>query len=144
MKPSIAFTRVWADDDVVELEVAVCDGISVFRNQVYEGHAHLDDVATDLESFKIQIHGGLLDIELGSFGPECANGAFHARLHFPDAGLLYISCKQQSDFKDFSRKSVAAEASLYLKTEPALLDRFIVAFALLAANKAEAAVLEAI
>jgi hypothetical protein len=144
MKAGIHLTKIWFDDDVVELRVDVSDGNSFFSNRVYVGYSTLADVVAELNVFKDQVYGGLLDIRLGEFGLEFANGAFHARLHFAKPGKLYITCKQQSKFEDFSVTKVASEATIYLKTEPALLDNFIVDLRSLYMEKREEAYLEAI
>ena len=144
MKSGIHFTKVWFDDDMIELKIDVSDGISSFSNRVYVGYSTLTDVVAELEVFKDHVHGGLLDIRFGEFGPEYASGAFHARLHFPKPGRLYITSKQQSEFGEFSVTKVASEATLYLKTEPVLLDNFIGELRRLDAKKCEEAHLEAI
>jgi len=144
MKPGVHLTKVWFDDDMMELKIDVSDGISSFSNRVYVGYSAFADVVAQLDAFKDHIHGGLLDIRFGEFGPEYANGAFHARLHFAKPGGLYISSKQQSEFGEFSVTKVASEATLYLKTEPALLDNFIDELRRLNAKKSEEAHLEAI
>ena len=144
MKSGLHLTKVWFDDDVIELQVDVSDGISCFSNRVYVGYSALADVVARLDVFKDHIHGGLLDIRFGEFGPEYANGAFQARLHFPKPGRLYISSKQQSGFGEFSVTKVASEATLYLKTEPALLDNFIEELRGLNAKRRQDAHLEAV
>jgi len=144
MKPGIQLTKVWFDQDTVELKVDVSDGTSFFSNRVYVGYSALAEAVAQLDAFKSHIHGGLLDIRFGEFGPEYANGAFHARFHFAKPGRLYISCRQQSEFGEFSVTKVASEATLYLKTEPALLDNFISELKGLDAKWREEAHLEAI
>lgn len=143
MQPSVVFTRIWSDDDLTELEIAVCDGSSIFRNQLYVYPDQLRQTVKDLKAFRLQIHGGVLDLEFGSFGPEYANGAFHARLHFPDGNKLFVTCRQQHRFIDFAKKNIAAEATLYLVSTTASLDRFVSDFAALTKRKAEEAVLRA-
>ena len=71
--------------------------------------------------------GEIYDIEFGKFGPEYASGAFHARLHFDmeGRGQLFVTVHAESDWYTFSRTHVASRATLYLRTEPGLLDRFI-------------------
>src|SRR5215510_13154315 len=123
MTKGIRFSNVWSDDDLVELRVEVSDGDSTFTNQVYVGHGMLADTVSNLSVFKDQLHGGLLDVRFGEFGPEFANGAFHARFHFPEPGRLYITCRQESEFVKFSKKTVASRATMYIKSEPVLLDR---------------------
>ncbi len=81
MKPGVHLTKVWFDDDMMELKIDVSDGISSFSNRVYVGYSAFADVVAQLDAFKDHIHGGLLDIRFGEFGPEYANGAFHAMLH---------------------------------------------------------------
>lgn len=96
-------------------------------------------VVSDLKVFRTQVHGGILDVCLGSFGPEYSGGAFDARFHFQKLGQLYITCRQQSQFTDFPLRLVADEATIHLKTEPVLLDYFIVGLtALYMGNPAEA------
>lgn len=144
MNSGIRISRIWSDDDLVELMVQVSDGTSHFANQAYVGHAALADVISKLDRFKNQLHGGLLDVRFGEFGCEYANGAFHARLHFPRPGRLYVSCRQESEFREFGKKTVASSASMYLQSEPGLLDRFIDQLRDLASGASEEAQLEAI
>lgn len=56
----------------------VADGMSRFANRVYVGFRALADTIADLDAFRTQIHGGILDVRFGEFGCEYANGAFHA------------------------------------------------------------------
>lgn len=144
MRRGIHLTKVWFDNDVVELRIDVSDGNSLFSNQVYVGYSMLANVTAELDVFKDHVYGGVLDIRLGEFGPEYANGAFYARLHFAKPGKLYITCRQQSEFKDFSLTKAASEATLYLETEPALLDNFISDLRSLYTGQCEKASLEVI
>jgi hypothetical protein len=127
MKPSIVIEKVWSDDLVVEFEITTSDGWSQFCVRAYVGHKHLETVVADLDRFKSQVYDGIYDIEFGKFGPEFANGAFLARLHFyPEGrGGLFITVRTESDWRPFSKTEVASRATLNLKSEPALLDRFI-------------------
>ena len=125
MKPQLRLTKIRQDDDVVELRIEACDGVSTFSNKVYAGHQYLRDVVIELETFKDHINGGLYDLRLGEFGPEYASGALHARMHFHDRGKLLVSVNMQSEYSDFGKKNVASEASLYMISEPSLLDSFI-------------------
>ncbi len=125
MKSGISFKKIRSDDDAVELKVDSSDGDSLFSTEVYVGHQDVNDLVVGLENFKDQIHGGIFDIELGSFGPEYAGGAFHARPHFRERGKIHITVSAQSKFEVFGIKNVAGEATLYMVSEPALLDAFI-------------------
>jgi len=125
--PSIAIEKVWSDSDVVEFEITTSDGCSQFCVKVYAGHENLESLIADLDRFKGQVYGGIYDIEFGKFGPEYANGAIQARLHFhPDGrGHLFITVRAESEWRPFSKTDVASHAILYLKSEPGLLDRFV-------------------
>jgi hypothetical protein len=125
MDRGIRIARIWSDDDMVELTIEVVDVTSRFANRVYVGFGHLADTIAKLDTFKTHVHGGLLDVRFGEFGCEYAKGAFHARFHFPKPGRLYITSEQESEFHEFGRKTVASCATMYLSSEPALLDRFI-------------------
>ena len=144
MSAGIKFSRIWFDDDAVQLKIESSDGKSIFCNEVYVGHQALDDLIAGLSTFRNHVHGGLFDIVLGSFGPEYASGAFQARLHFQSPGKIVITVKAQSDFQEFGIKTVASEATLYLRTEPVLLDNFISALGALKSGKHDDASLQAI
>ncbi len=53
------------------------------------------------------------------------------------------SVRGQSNFEEFGIKTVASEATLYLRTEPALLDNFIAELDALKSGKRDDAKLEA-
>jgi hypothetical protein len=144
MKPGIYFTKLWFDDDMVELKIQVSDGQSIFVNEVYVGHQQLADLVTELDRFKTHVHGGIHDIAFGAFGPEYASGAFHARLHFQERGILFVTVRSQCEFWDFAKKNVASEATLYLRTEPALLDNFVEQMGQVSRGKRDDMLLEAI
>ena len=144
MKPGIMITRLWFDVDVVELRIRVSDGTSSFFNDVYVAHDTLEDAVSSLQAFRNHLHGGLLDLQFGEFGPEFAKGAFHVRFHFPVPGRLFVTCKQESEFVEFGNKQVASKATLYVKSEPVLLDRFIEEMVALVARTSAEAELEGI
>ncbi len=127
MNAGISIQKVWFDDDVVEFEIKTSDGVSLFCTKVYVGHEALKEGIADLDRFKSHVYGGIYDIRFGEFGPEYANGAFQARLNFQKSGQgrLYITVNAQSDWDEFNNREVASQATLYLTSEPALLDNFI-------------------
>jgi hypothetical protein len=55
------------------------------------------------------------------------SGALHARFHFPVPGRLFVSCEQESEFVEFAKKEVAGRAMMFIRSEPARLDRLIAA-----------------
>lgn len=144
MKAGIRLTRIWADDDMLELEVEICDGRSLFANRIYVGHDQLAETVSGLHVFKDQIYDGLFNLRFGEFGPEYASGALDARLHFRKQGKILVRVSAQSDFSRFDGREVASEATLYLVTEPALLDNFIVALRGLSKEENHQSELEAI
>jgi hypothetical protein len=142
MHNGISISKIWSDDDVDELRILVTDNASSFSNTAYIGRGQLGELARQLSIFRNHIHGGIKDIRFGEFGPEYANGAFHARLHFRAPGKLYVSTQQQSAFASFSTGEVASEAKMYLVSEPVLLDNFIAELGGLANGAREDATLE--
>jgi hypothetical protein len=125
MNPGIKFTKIWEDEDLLELEIQIADGSSLLETKAYIGHSEFNEAINRLETFQDHIHGGIVDIEVGRFGPEYASGAFHARLNFYEKYKIIASCKLQYDFKDFGKKNVASEGTLYFLTAPLLLKSFI-------------------
>lgn len=127
MRPSVAFKKIWADDDMVELTISISDGKSLFQCDVYVAHQTLAETANELGVLKDHVYGGLYDLRFGEFGPEYASGAFHARFEFHPSGngKLSITAKAESDWDDFTHTKVASNATLYLRTEPGLFDNWL-------------------
>lgn len=146
MKPSIKLKKIWQDDDMVELTVSVTDGMSLFQCDIYVGHQSLSEAVKNLNEFKNHVYGGLFDLRFGEFGPEYASGAFHARFQFHHSGngKLSITAKAESEWNEFTRTMVASKATLYLRTEPALLDNWLVSLKGLAKETRDEAILECI
>lgn len=143
MKTGIYLRKIWFDNDVVELRVECSDGTSRFVTKVYAAH-DVNGAVEELSIFKTHVHGGIYELVLGAFGPEYAGGAFHARLHYRAPGQIFITVRGESDFEEFGIKTVASEATLYLRTEPALLDNFIAELAELKSGNRDDAHLEAV
>ena len=144
MTPGIKLTKIWADDDMLELRVQICDGRSVFVNQIYVGHRHLAEAVLGLDRFKDQVHGGLFNLRFGEFGPEYASGALDVRMHFRKQGKVLLRVLAESEFSDFDGREIASDATLHLLSEPALLDNFVAAIRMLSEGSREHAELEAI
>ena len=85
-------------------------------------------------------------MRFGEFGPEYASGAFHARFEFHQSGKgkLSITAKGESDWDDFTHTKVASNATLYLRTEPALFDNWLKALNSLKKGANDEVVLECI
>ena len=81
MQSFIRVSRRWEDDDILQLEIEVCDGSSTVLTGAYERLEWFTTVADGLERFGKQIYGGLFDLQAGNFGPEYASGALDARFH---------------------------------------------------------------
>lgn len=146
MTPSISFKKIWEDDDMVELTISINDGRSLFQCDAYVGHKTMADTVEDLTVFKDHIYGGLYDLRFGEFGPEYASGAFHARFEFHRSGngKLSITARAESDWNDFTHTKVASNATLYLRTEPALFDNWLKALSALKEGLIDDAMLECI
>jgi hypothetical protein len=144
MPSSIRISHKWSDEDVAQLEFVVSDGQSTSVTSAYVGLDWAQEVANELKAFARQVHGGIYDLEAGTPGPEFADGAFLARLHWFTPARLLIATRQQSDFFEFKGNQVATEATLFLRTEPALLDRFIDELRALHNHQREDATLECV
>ncbi|MGH9718971.1 MAG: hypothetical protein ACRD8O_02070 [Bryobacteraceae bacterium] len=125
MATFIRISPDWSDEDVLQLRIEVSDGASTFVSSAYVSPDWFGETADALERFGKQVYGGLYDMEAGTPGPEFAGGSFLARFHWYKPTGLFISARHESDFFDFKGHQVANEAKLFLRTEPALLDRFI-------------------
>ena len=129
---------------MVEIRTTVCDGRSLFTNETYVGHRQLHDTVRGLLTFKDHIHGGLFNVRFGEFGAEYASGALDIRLHFRKHAKIFIRVHAQSEFRVFEDRDIASEATLFLSSEPVLLDNFIVALAALSDGTSNDAEFEAI
>ncbi len=144
MEPHITITYGWSDDDVAELTFEVCDGGSQVVNSAYVGLGWPKEQGAGLATFSGQVHGGIYNLEAGDRGPEYARGAFEARFHYHKPTELYVSTFQQSEYFDFKRTHVATEATLYLRTEPGMLDEFVRSLKGLERSKGSTAILRCI
>ena len=146
MKPSIKFKKIWEDEDMIEITISVCDGRSQFLCDAYWGRIDIAEKLKDLITFKDQIYGGLYDLRIGEFGPEYASGAFYARFEFHRSGngKLAITTKSETDWEDFTHTKVASNATMYLRSEPALLDNWISGLKSLSKGNADNVILECI
>lgn len=144
MLPRITITRKWSDNDVAQLTFEVCDGLSVFTNEAYASLEWGATAAAALRTFGRQIHGGLFDLVAGAGGPEYASGSFRARFHYYKPNQLLISTIQQGDFFSFKGSQIAPTATMFLRTEPTLLDQFIAALPVLDAPEGGQAVLQCV
>jgi hypothetical protein len=144
MTPRIAITRTWSDNDVAQLAFEVCDGTSTFMNEAYVRLDWAVATASSLRAFAQQMHGGLFDLQAGEDGLEYAGGYIRARFHWYRPDQLLISTRQQGDHFPFKGSASAADARMFLKTEPALLDRFVAALPSLDAKSGGQAILECV
>jgi hypothetical protein len=144
MKPGIRFTKLSSDEDMLRLNIEICDGRSLFTTDVYVGHTFLADIVLGLHKFKDQIHGGLFNLRFGEFGPEYALGALDVRMHFRKGARLFLRVSAESQFSPFGDREAASEATLYLMSEPVLLDNFIPAFRMLSEGSVDHAELEVV
>lgn len=144
MNHSIRIATIWSDSDALQLRFEVSDGPSTFVSSAYATIGWFAKSAEALEQFGKQIHGGLFDLEAGGRGPEFADGAFSARFHWHRPNELFVSTLQESDFFEFKGLQVARCARMYVRTEPALLDRFVDELRIASTSEDPAATLECI
>lgn len=143
MTPGIRFTKLWSDDDMLDLKVEVCDGNSMFTTDIYVGHKHLADTVSELYKFKDHIRGGLFNLRFGEFGPEYASGALDVRMHFRTRGNLLLRVSAESRFREFEDRELASKATLHVVSEVGLLDNFILALRMLSEGSVDHAELKA-
>lgn len=141
MKPGITIRRFGAGDDPMRLEISSSDGSSLFHHSVYAGFNALKKLVEGLGVYRKHIHGGLYNIQFGQFGPEYGGGAFEARFHSQAPGKLFVSIKAESEWAPFKKAEVASSATLYMRSEPVLLDNFIEELRRLDAKEANEATL---
>ena len=142
MRSGVRFSRVWHDDDMVELRIEVADRTSSFVTTACTTAAELLRIHESLLGYREEFTGGAVELRFGEFGPQRGNGAFHARLQFQPPGSLFVCTHQQSGFLPFPSDMVANEARMHVLSEPVLLDRFIHQLQGLATGQCEEAVLD--
>ena len=94
---------------------------------MYFGVSDARGAANELQTFSSQVHGGNYDLSIGKFGPEYASGALNIRFHFHTSGngKLFLTVSGEYAWDDFADLKVASSSRMHLRTEPALLDKFI-------------------
>ncbi|MFJ9451923.1 hypothetical protein [Herbaspirillum sp. NPDC101397] len=141
MNAGICFTKIWSDDDLLELRIEINEGRSRFQTEVYAGHEQLGQLVLALEVFKGEAPGTQYDLRFGEFDPQFAAGACHFLLKFNARGVLIITAHLQSQFFDFDGKKVANEGKLHLRSHPAQLDDFLRGLAAIHNQHSDTAVL---
>jgi hypothetical protein len=71
-------------------------------------------------------------------------GALDVRMHFRKGARLFLRVSAESQFSPFGDREAASEATLYLMSEPVLLDNFIPAFRMLSEGSVDHAELEVV
>lgn len=122
--------QVWADyDTTVEMEICVsvadtfCNGSAKFTNTIYTNVGQVTQMLDQLSGFFEQTDS-VLEIELGGFGRQFANGFTKFKLQKSPKGLICITVFQQSDFGPTANVTIANEAKVHLVCEPSAIDRF--------------------
>ena len=116
---------IWSDQHLLELRFDDCDGRSLFSCDTYVARAWPQQVVDELSAFRAHLGDHPYELRAGTFGPDRANGAASCTLQFRPPGALLVSVHLQRAFEEFGGARVASEATLYLHTQPVLLDGFI-------------------
>lgn len=143
-RPGLTLTRVWSDESMLELRIDVCDGTSSFVNEVYAGFAGLEEDLAALQPLLGLPEGGAYDLAFGDVGRTWSGGGFRARFRFAFPGRLLVSCEQTSAPVEIGTTKVANSASIHLRSEPALLDRFVRELDAVAGGRRQTAFLEGV
>ena len=122
MEKRITFINIWSDDDIYELKIEVCDGNSTFCNNVYIDHSYLRKIISDLSKLS---NNKKYQINIGTFNPQHAGGAFQATLNIQSPLTMYIATHQQSDYETLFTKEIASEAKIYLISKPEYIQSFL-------------------
>lgn len=141
MNAGIYFTKIWSDDDLLELRIEINEGRFRFQTEVYTGHEQLGQFVLALEAFKGETPGSQYEFQFGEFDPQYAAGACHFLLKFNTRGMLIITAHLQSQFFDCDGKEVANESKLHLRSYPAQLDDFVRGLAAIHNQHSDSAVL---
>lgn len=143
-RPGLTLTRVWSDESMLELRIDVCDGTSSFVNEVYAGFAGLEEDLVELQFLLGRPEAGAYELAFGDVGRTWSGGGFRARFRFAVPGRLLVSCEQTSAPVELGTTKVANSASIHLRSEPALLDRFVRELAAVAGGHRQTAFLEGV
>lgn len=142
MSSGISFTKIWEDDDLLEIRIEMGDGQFRFQNEVYAGHAQLSGFVAALDELRLHIHGGQYEMQFGEFGPQFGGGACQLIFHFDLQGRLFITVHLQSEFFERAGLQVANEGKFHLFSHPAQLDNFVRGLAAIRDRHSDNAVLD--
>ena len=145
MKACLRVARLWEDETLAEIEVAVCDGRSTYVHSQYVGVGEIGEWAASLQAFGTRVRGDLLETRLGGEPTFVAPSAtFDARFQFDLGGRLSVATHQRSVPMAFADAPFVPGATMRLQSEPALLDRFVDELHELAAGRRDEAMLECV
>lgn len=124
MNPGVHIARVWEDPHLLEVAVTVSDGRSHVQTHAYVHRATLTAAAHALTAFSATAQDGTLDVELGAPAANDGNGWVRIRFLI-HRGRLIVTSEQHAAPERLWHQSLAAQATLHLRSELALLDRFV-------------------
>jgi hypothetical protein len=125
MQEGIRFSIIGSDEDLIELEINVCDGNSFFSNSVYISHEPIENLIFVLKKFKYPEYRDTYSFVFGAFGNGYAGGAIKVALKFEEIGFIFISTNLESEFETLCEEKVASQATFHLVSDEAMLVTFV-------------------
>lgn len=121
MHARIEITRDWEDEEMFSLDVAICDGRSLFATHFYCPRRRFGAIVDTLRNFR----EGSCQLQFDDFPEDIEGACLRASLHAQRLGTILIAVRAQTFPFEFNGSEVANSATLHLATEPALLDDFV-------------------
>ncbi|MES2073923.1 MAG: hypothetical protein V4488_26450 [Pseudomonadota bacterium] len=125
MREGIRFSKIGHDEDFIEIEASVCDGVSFFSTSIYIANDAIEILIHVLKKFKYPEYSGTLPFGFGSFERGMAKGAIKLGLTFDKLGYIFIAAEIQSEHEQLCEENVASKASMHLVADQTMLADFI-------------------
>jgi hypothetical protein len=136
-------TRVWSDESMLEPHRGVRRHVVVRER----GPRRVRRAGGGPRGTAVLLgrpEAGAYELAFGDVGRTWSGGGFRARFRFAVPGRLLVSCEQTSAPVELGTTKVANSASIHLRSEPALLDRFVRELAAVAGGHRQTAFLEGV
>lgn len=123
--------------------VSISDRTSFFNVFMYIHISSIAKLRKALCDLEIPAHGRNFEFQLGNFEPNVGGGGLRIKMLPQKSGKVLLQISAQSEWFEFYGELVKKNCSMFLVTEPVLIDNFIVSLESLCKYENDFSALEA-
>lgn len=139
----IEIKRQSRDDGFDSYRALLSDDQCSFNVSMYIAHSSIAALKKQLSDFDVLQCDHDVEFQLGNFDVNVAGGGIRVKISPREKGRIFLKIFAQSEWFEFNGESVKKVSSMYLVTEPVLIDHFISSLNSLHRYETDISILEA-